>query len=41
MASTCIITSFLQALAHGFFNFDTFDVDEYEHYEVRKEHNSL
>ena len=24
----------LQALANGFFNFDTFDVDEYEHYEV-------
>ena len=23
-----------QALANGFFNFDTFDVDEYEHYEV-------
>lgn len=25
---------FWQALQHGFFNFDTFDVDEYEHYEV-------
>lgn len=24
-----------KALANGFFNFDTFDVDEYEHYEVR------
>jgi len=26
---------YFQALANGFFNFDTFDVDEYEHYEVR------
>lgn len=25
----------LQSLTHGFFNFETFDVDEYEHYEVR------
>ena len=25
----------LQAHQNGFFNFDTFDVDEYEHYEVR------
>lgn len=25
----------LQALQNGFFNFETFDVDEYEHYEVR------
>ena len=24
-----------QALQHGFFNFETFDVDEYEHYEVQ------
>lgn len=24
----------LKALQNGFFNFDTFDVDEYEHYEV-------
>ena len=24
----------LQALQNGFFNFETFDVDEYEHYEV-------
>ena len=24
-----------QALQHGFFNFETFDVDEYEHYEVK------
>lgn len=24
----------LQALQHGFFDFETFDVDEYEHYEV-------
>ena len=23
-----------QALQHGYFNFETFDVDEYEHYEV-------
>lgn len=23
-----------QALQHGFFDFETFDVDEYEHYEV-------
>lgn len=26
--------SVFQALQHGFFNFETFDVDEYEHYEV-------
>ncbi len=24
-----------QALQNGFFNYETFDVDEYEHYEVR------
>lgn len=24
-----------QALQHGFFDFETFDVDEYEHYEVQ------
>jgi hypothetical protein len=24
----------LQALQHGFFDFESFDVDEYEHYEV-------
>lgn len=24
-----------QALQHGFFDFETFDVDEYEHYEVK------
>ena len=28
------ICRFFQALMNGFFNFDTFDVDEYEHYEV-------
>lgn len=24
-----------KALQHGFFDFETFDVEEYEHYEVR------
>lgn len=24
-----------QALQHGFFDFETFSVDEYEHYEVK------
>lgn len=32
------ILLYLQALANGFFNFDTFDVDEYEHYEVSMLH---
>lgn len=27
--------SSLKALQHGFFEFETFDVEEYEHYEVR------
>lgn len=31
---TLLNTLYFQALANGFFNFDTFDVDEYEHYEV-------
>ena len=25
----------MQGLQNGFFNFETFDVEEYEHYEVR------
>lgn len=25
---------YFQGLQHGFFDFETFDVDEYEHYEV-------
>ena len=25
----------IQGLQNGFFNFETFDVEEYEHYEVR------
>ena len=25
-----------QALQHNFFDFETFDVDEYEHYEVKQ-----
>lgn len=28
------VCSLFQALANGFFDFETFDVDEYEHYEV-------
>ena len=31
----CNVTDFnFQGLANGFFNFEKFDVDEYEHYEV-------
>lgn len=29
-----IINFVFQALQHGFLNFETFDVNEYEHYEV-------
>ena len=29
-----VFAGFLQAYQNGFFNFDTFDVAEYEHYEV-------
>lgn len=31
--SCCVFV--FQALQHGFFDFETFDVDEYEHYEVK------
>ena len=31
----CLSVSLLQALQHGFFDFDSFNVEEYEHYEVR------
>jgi hypothetical protein len=29
--------TFFQGLENNFFDFETFDVEEYEHYEVRKD----
>lgn len=33
----CVCLSLLQALQHGFLDFEHFNVEEYEHYEVMSE----
>lgn len=33
----CVCLSLLQALQHGFLDFEVFNVEEYEHYEVTSE----
>jgi cell division cycle 14 len=31
----CLVISRFKAILHGFFDFENFDLEEYEHYEVR------